>query len=113
FSAPIAAFHTACQQRLASFPDNLLTSATHDHKRGEDSRARLAVLSERAPWYAAQVEHWRTLAAPLRQQADAPSAGDELILYQTLLGSWPLELAAEDQAALQGYGQRIWQWQLK
>lgn len=57
FSAPIAAFHTACQQRLASFPDNLLTSATHDHKRGEDSRARLAVLSERAPWYAAQVEH--------------------------------------------------------
>ena len=63
FSAPIAAFHTACQQRLASFPDNLLTSATHDHKRGEDSRARLAVLSERAPWYAAQVEHWRTLAA--------------------------------------------------
>ena len=55
FSAPIAAFHTACQQRLASFPDNLLTSATHDHKRGEDSRARLAVLSERAPWYAAQV----------------------------------------------------------
>ncbi|ROM13133.1 malto-oligosyltrehalose synthase [Pseudomonas protegens] len=113
FSAPIAAFHTACQQRLASFPDNLLTSATHDHKRGEDSRARLAVLSERAPWYAAQVEHWRTLAAPLRQRADAPSAGDELILYQTLLGSWPLELAAEDQAALQGYGQRIWQWQLK
>ncbi|WP_325984601.1 malto-oligosyltrehalose synthase [Pseudomonas protegens] len=113
FSAPITAFHTACQQRLASFPDNLLTSATHDHKRGEDSRARLAVLSERAPWYAAQVEHWRTLAAPLRQQADAPSAGDELILYQTLLGSWPLELAAEDQAALQGYGQRIWQWQLK
>ncbi|MCE4053005.1 malto-oligosyltrehalose synthase [Pseudomonas sp. Au-Pse12] len=113
FSAPIAAFHAACQQRLERFPDNLLTSATHDHKRGEDSRARLAVLSERAPWYAAQVDHWRTLAAPLRRQAHAPSAGDELILYQSLLGSWPLDLQGDDQAALERYAQRIWQWQLK
>ncbi|MGC5698630.1 malto-oligosyltrehalose synthase [Pseudomonas sp. NFXW11] len=113
FSAPIAAFHGACEQRRHSFPDNLLTSATHDHKRGEDSRARLALLSERGDWYAGQVAHWRQLAIPLRQGADMPSAADELILYQTLLGSWPLDLDAEDPAALQGYAQRIWQWQLK
>lgn len=113
FSAPISAFHSACQQRLDSFPDNLLTSATHDHKRGEDSRARLALLSERAPWYARQVASWRLLAAPLHQHPDAPSAGDELILYQTLLGSWPLDLQAEDQPGLERYAQRIWQWQLK
>lgn len=113
FSAPVAAFHSACEQRLRDFPDNLLATATHDHKRGEDSRARLAVLSERAPWYVEQVHHWRALATPLRQSPEAPSAGDELILYQTLLGSWPLALETEDQAALERYAQRIGQWQLK
>lgn len=66
FSAPVTDFHRVNQQRLQTFPDNLLATATHDHKRGEDSRARLAVLSECAPWYAGQVEHWCTLAAPLR-----------------------------------------------
>ncbi|PFG71471.1 (1-_4)-alpha-D-glucan 1-alpha-D-glucosylmutase [Pseudomonas poae] len=109
FSAPFAEFHAINQQRLQAFPDNLLATATHDHKRGEDTRARLAVLSECAPWYVEQVEHWRTLAAPLRDDATTPSAGDELILYQVLLGSWPLD-QAED---FEGYHQRLWQWQQK
>ncbi|MBW4794439.1 malto-oligosyltrehalose synthase [Pseudomonas tolaasii] len=107
FSAPLVEFHSVNHQRLQSFPDNLLATATHDHKRGEDSRARLSVLSECAPWYVEQVEHWRTLAAPLRSDADSPSAGDELILYQVLLGSWPLD------GNLEGYQQRLWQWQQK
>ncbi|NVZ69414.1 malto-oligosyltrehalose synthase [Pseudomonas costantinii] len=107
FSAPVAEFHSVNQQRFQTFPDNLLATATHDHKRGEDTRARLAVLSECAPWYAEQVGHWRTLAAPLREDAHSPSAGDELILYQVLLGSWPLDLNLED------YQQRLWQWQQK
>ncbi|WP_416363390.1 malto-oligosyltrehalose synthase [Pseudomonas sp. NFX183] len=109
FSAPMAAFHTVNQQRLQTFPDNLLATATHDHKRGEDTRARLAVLSECAPWYVEQVEHWRTLAAPLREDANSPSAGDELILYQVLLGSWPLDLHLD----VENYQQRLWQWQQK
>ncbi|MGA9701079.1 malto-oligosyltrehalose synthase [Pseudomonas sp.] len=109
FSAPLAEFHAVNQQRLQAFPDNLLATATHDHKRGEDTRARLAVLSECAPWYVEQVEHWRTLAAPLRSDASAPSAGDELILYQVLLGSWPLD-QADDFA---DYQKRLWQWQQK
>ncbi len=109
FSAPVAAFHTVNQQRLQTFPDNLLATATHDHKRGEDTRARLAVLSECAPWYVEQVEHWRTLAAPLREDANSPSAGDELILYQVLLGSWPLDQHLD----VENYQQRLWQWQQK
>jgi (1->4)-alpha-D-glucan 1-alpha-D-glucosylmutase len=109
FSAPLADFHAVNQQRLKSFPHNLLATATHDHKRGEDTRARLAVLSECAPWYAEQVEHWRSLAAPLRETPDSPSAGDELILYQVLLGSWPLEPNPD----LEAYQQRLWQWQQK
>ncbi|MCS4246215.1 malto-oligosyltrehalose synthase [Pseudomonas sp. BIGb0164] len=109
FSAPLDDFHAINAQRLQTFPDNLLATATHDHKRGEDSRARLAVISECAPWYVEQVEQWRTLAAPLRESADSPSAGDELILYQVLLGSWPLESSPD----LKAYHQRLWQWQQK
>ena len=53
-----------------------------------------------------QVEHWRRLAAPLRSDT-SPSAGDELILYQVLLGSWPLDADFAD------YQSRLWQWQQK
>jgi (1->4)-alpha-D-glucan 1-alpha-D-glucosylmutase len=113
FSAPVADFHQACLQRLEAFPDNLLATATHDHKRGEDTRARLAILSERSAWYAEQVPLWQTLARPLRDDDQMPSAGDELILYQAILGSWPLALRSDDQSALEDYARRLWQWQQK
>lgn len=108
FSAPPAAFHDACLERARHYPGNLLATATHDHKRGEDTRARLAVLSESAAWYASQAEHWRQLAAPFRGEGQAISAGDELMLYQTLLGSWPFEL--RDDAALKDYHDRVARW---
>ncbi|WP_285415439.1 malto-oligosyltrehalose synthase [Pseudomonas sp. efr-133-TYG-5] len=113
FSAPVSDFHEICEQRLATFPDNLLTTATHDHKRGEDTRARLAVLSERSQWYADQVKLWHVLARPLRDDDHMPSAGDELILFQALLGSWPLQLHDDDQQGFSDYAQRICQWQQK
>ena len=113
FSAPVSDFHELNQQRLDAFPDNLLATATHDHKRGEDTRARLAVLSERSHWYAEQIELWRALARPVRSDDQMPSTGDELILYQALLGSWPLELHDDDQAGFTDYAKRIWQWQQK
>ncbi|PBQ17959.1 malto-oligosyltrehalose synthase [Pseudomonas congelans] len=111
FSAPVEDFHQVCLQRLEKFPANLLTTATHDHKRGEDTRTRLAVLSECAPWYAEQVERWRQLAIPLKGDEPTISAGDELMLYQALLGSWPLSLEGEE--AHQEYAKRMVQWQEK
>ncbi|SDT15741.1 malto-oligosyltrehalose synthase [Pseudomonas granadensis] len=113
FSAPLSDFHAVNQRRMSEFPDNLLATATHDHKRGEDTRARLAVLSERSHWYAEQVELWRALARPVRSDEQMPSNGDELILYQALLGSWPLDLRDDDQAGFADYAKRIWQWQQK
>ncbi len=116
FSAPPEVFHRACEERLAHFPDNLLATATHDHKRGEDTRARLAVLSERSSWYPGRVNHWQALAEPLRSQVGdnvAPSPGDELILFQALLGSWPLGLASDDAQGLEAYAERLFQWQQK
>ncbi|MFB4390297.1 MULTISPECIES: malto-oligosyltrehalose synthase [unclassified Pseudomonas] len=116
FSSTPEQFHSECQRRLHDFPDSLLATATHDHKRGEDCRARLAVLSERADWLASRVAHWQALAAPLRETLEdgpAPSAGDELMLYQTLLASWPLNLGEHDPQGLQQFAERVRQWQQK
>ncbi|WPO97989.1 malto-oligosyltrehalose synthase [Pseudomonas sp. HR96] len=116
FSGSPALFNQACEERLATFPRNLLATATHDHKRGEDTRARLAVLSERGAWYADQVRHWHDLAQPLRQafaEGHAPSGGDELMLYQAMVGSWPLGLTADDPDGLAAFAERLYQWQQK
>ncbi|NWL76491.1 malto-oligosyltrehalose synthase [Pseudomonas taiwanensis] len=116
FSAPLTEFHCACLERAARFPNNLLATATHDHKRGEDARARLAVLSERSDWFFKAVQRWRRLADPLRAVADdeetiAPA--DELALYQTVLGSWPPGLSLTDADGMQGYLERLQRWQEK
>jgi (1->4)-alpha-D-glucan 1-alpha-D-glucosylmutase len=94
----------------------MVTTATHDHKRGEDVRARLAALSEQATDFASHVEHWRRLAAPLRRSlrdGPAPSPGDELILYQILLGAWSPTLDPLDNDEMQAFVQRLAQWQQK
>jgi len=111
FSAPVEAFHHVSIERHKSFPNNLLTTATHDHKRGEDTRTRLAVLSELAPWYAEQVERWQQLSAPLKAGDTHISPGDELMLYQAIIGSWPLDL--EGEPAFEAYAKRLTQWQEK
>ena len=116
FSAPVEAFHDECLARAEHFPRNMLTTATHDHKRGEDTRARLAVLSERAEWFAAKVRHWRQSAYDMRREladGSAPSAGDEMMLFQILLASWPPQLDPEDREAMQDFCQRIVCWQEK
>ena len=116
FSAPLAAFHQSCRERARHFPGNLLTTATHDHKRGEDTRARLAVLSERASWFSERCRHWRERAASLRENLPdglAPSPGDELMLLQVLLAAWPLDLQADDAQGLQPFAERLIAWQEK
>lgn len=116
FSHPPEDFHRACEVRMESFPGSLVATATHDHKRGEDVRARLAVLSERARPFVEQVQRWKKLAEPLRESLSsgpAPSLADELILYQILLGAWPLELDCSDEQARYQYRDRIIQWQEK
>lgn len=126
FSATPAQFHEVSALRATTFPYNLLATATHDHKRGEDTRARMAVISERSVWFASKVKEWRALAQPWRSELEdgtAPSPGDEMALYQILLGSWPLELlrdnahATQDQTlsekAMATYLERLLGWQEK
>ena len=107
-----AGFHAANKERQRRFPLALLATATHDHKRGEDTRARLAVLSGLAPEWEAATQRWMRLNAPLRRDLDgpAPDATDELMLYQTLVAAWPFELAADDAAGLEAYRARVAGW---
>ncbi len=75
----------------------MLATATHDHKRGEDSRARLAVLSEISEEWAGQLHRWMRLNAPLKREIDggaAPDAADEVMLYQMLVAAWPIRIWA-------------------
>lgn len=116
FSQSTEEFHASSKLRSEQFPRNMLTTATHDHKRGEDTRARLAVISEMADLYTQAATRWLEMGSPLRgtfADKPAPTPGDELMLYQTLLASWPLDLAADDKQGLQAYLDRLLPWQEK
>ena len=107
------AFHAAMEARRRHFPRGLLATATHDHKRGEDTRARLAVLSELPAEWESAVARWLRLNAPFRRDLDgtpAPDAADELMLYQTLVAAWPLDLAADDADGLAAFRDRVGAW---
>lgn len=111
-----AAFHAACRARAGAFPAAMLATATHDHKRGEDVRARLAVLSEVPDLWEAQTDRWMRLNASARRQVDgglAPAPADETMLYQMLVGAWPYDLDGEAEDKLLTFGERIGQWQEK
>ena len=73
----------------------LNATSTHDTKRSEDVRMRIAALAEVPDEWEARVERWRSLHRALRRRPDAaPDAGEEWLLYQTLVGAWPLDVAA-------------------
>ncbi|UFN51456.1 malto-oligosyltrehalose synthase [Roseomonas sp. OT10] len=116
FSETPAAFHADCRDRARRFPHEMLATATHDHKRGEDNRMRLAVLSERPEDWAAALRRWTRLNAGLKKQVEdgpAPDATDELMLYQTLVGAWPLDLDPADEAGMEDFIGRVLGWQEK
>jgi (1->4)-alpha-D-glucan 1-alpha-D-glucosylmutase len=83
-------FLRAAMERQRVYPQAMLSTATHDHKRGEDVRARLAALSEIPEIWEREIRTWFAINAPLRPTRVKPA--DEYQLYQTLVGSWPIEL---------------------
>jgi (1->4)-alpha-D-glucan 1-alpha-D-glucosylmutase len=115
FGLSVAAFHHANQQRARQWPNAMLATATHDTKRGEDVRARLAALTSVPIEWGREVRHWARLNRLWKlsvQDRAAPSSADEYLLYQTLIGAWPIELmegawdegvAAEFVARIQAY----------
>ena len=115
FALSPASWHGTARQRRAHFPRALLATATHDHKRGEDARARLAVISEIPSEWESALQRWIRLNAPVKRDLDgpAPDAADEVMLYQTLIGAWPLDLYPDDRDGLTEFRDRVAGWQQK
>jgi (1->4)-alpha-D-glucan 1-alpha-D-glucosylmutase len=90
----VAVFHARNALQLAEWPHALNTTSTHDTKRSEDVRARINVLSEMPAEWDARVERWRAWNARHKREVDgqpAPDGNTEYLLYQTLIGAWPLD----------------------
>lgn len=108
-------FHARMQARREIYPHAMLAVATHDHKRGEDARMRLAVLSELADEWAEAVGDWEARLAPLLVASPTgPDGADRLMLYQTLVGAWPADpRALQSEDAQRAFVERILAWQRK
>jgi (1->4)-alpha-D-glucan 1-alpha-D-glucosylmutase len=91
FGVSVQAFHEACVVAHRDWPQAMLTTSTHDTKRGEDVRARLALLSELAGTWADKVREWSDMNFPAWKGRE-PDRNAEHLLYQTLVGAWPIEV---------------------
>ena len=102
------AFHALMEDRAQHLPVSMLATATHDHKRGEDVRARLAVLSEMPQDWIEATQRWRQLADAIRPAGLDPV--DEYMFLQMLVGAWPLGLRVDDAAGLDQLAVRLGDW---
>ena len=92
FGWTIEEFHAQNAERASSWPLGMVTTSTHDSKRGEDTSARIAVISEIPDVWQRALRAWTEMAAQARHRVDyeaAPSRGLEYLFYQTLIGAWP------------------------
>src|SRR3989454_12420491 len=96
FGVTLAEFHAENTARVRRSPHALSATATHDTKRGEDMRARINVLSEIPEAWRRPVAGWQRLNRRQRTMVDGravPGANTEYLIYQTLVGAWPVDLA--------------------
>lgn len=89
FGISLDEFHEACASAQARWPEAMLASTTHDTKRSEDVRARLLLLAETPQTWCDAVERWSALSARYKREG-VPDRNAEYLLYQTLVGAWPL-----------------------
>jgi (1->4)-alpha-D-glucan 1-alpha-D-glucosylmutase len=91
--------HENYEARRNTWPDAMLSSSTHDTKRSEDVRARISALSEMSREWRAAINRWSRFNRKHRTRVEgsaAPTRNDEYLLYQTLLGAWPIGLEQPD-----------------
>jgi (1->4)-alpha-D-glucan 1-alpha-D-glucosylmutase len=82
--------HSWATKQQQSYPHSMTTLSTHDTKRSEDVRARLVTLSEVPDQWRAAVAAWGALAGPYRAAAGWPDPETEYLMWQTLVGTWPI-----------------------
>jgi (1->4)-alpha-D-glucan 1-alpha-D-glucosylmutase len=113
FGVSTAAFHQANAERARRWPHSMLATSTHDTKRGEDTRARLNVLSEMPQEWERHVKSWSRIMRARRGDVEGtapPDRNDEYLLYQLLLGAWPAELTEVDRLdpdAISAFAKRL------
>ncbi|WP_291423505.1 malto-oligosyltrehalose synthase [Deinococcus sp.] len=93
FGTPVKVFHALARERAKKWPHAMLAGSTHDTKRGEDTRARISVLSELPQGWAAFLSQWNRLFNDLQTRLDdthAPTLLDVYVLLQNVLGAYPL-----------------------
>ncbi|THF85904.1 malto-oligosyltrehalose synthase [Deinococcus sp. KSM4-11] len=104
FGTPLRTFHSMARQRAEHWPHAMLGWSTHDTKRGEDTRARIAVISEIPQAWGVFLNATAPLLLALSEEQDlgrAPSPLDKYVLLQTVLGAYPLD------GQLGGFTERI------
>jgi len=90
----VETFHRRNRERAERWPHTLNATSTHDTKRSEDVRARINVLSEMPEEWRERLHRWsgwNRQHKRLIHGHPVPDANEELLLYQTLIGGWPLE----------------------
>ena len=108
YGSTVRAFHADAQHRAKNWPHEMLATSTHDTKRSGDVRARINVLSEMTAVWRQTIERWSRFNRSRKREVagrPAPSLNAEYFLYQTLVGSWPLDVP--DEAATNAYRERI------
>ena len=113
FGRTLGSFHEANVERAQHWRHAMLTTSTHDTKRGEDTRARLAVLSEMPGDWAAAAKTWAHILSPAPAEADPdrqPDRNDEYAVLQMFVGSCPMELLGPggfEAAAMAAFAERL------
>jgi (1->4)-alpha-D-glucan 1-alpha-D-glucosylmutase len=111
FGRPVDSFHDYCSHIAKAWPKTMITLATHDTKRSADVRARLHLLSEMPAEWEAAVRHWAEHNERYRSQG-YPDRNLEYLIYQTLIGAWPIDAERLKQfllkAAREGKAHTSW-----
>jgi (1->4)-alpha-D-glucan 1-alpha-D-glucosylmutase len=110
FGMSCAAFHHVTAERARLWPHAMLTTATHDTKRGEDGRLRIALLSEMPREWGRRVAHWLQLNRRHRSETEdepVPDRNVEYLFYQMLVGAWRPLLDPADADGVAALAERI------
>ena len=102
FGLSVEAFHQRAQDGQRDWPATLLETSSHDTKRSEDVRARMVAISEVPQLWRQSLQRWRVMNRRWKKRiddVDAPDATEEYLLYQTLLGTWPINGQGQAQSA--------------
>ena len=111
FGISVDVFHQRNFDRQQNWPATLLATSTHDTKRSEDVRARTLAISEMPDVWRRSLAKWRTVNRRWKKEvneSEAPDGNEEYLLYQTLLGTWPMRDDGNPEPEIDGdYIERI------